>query len=862
MQFFQTAAILASALYSACVDAAASQAFTWKNVRIGGGGGFVPGIIFNPSLKGLAYARCDIGGAYRLNSDDSWTPLLDSVNNSNWHNWGVDALATDPVDTNNLYLAVGLYTNSWDPNLGSILRSTDQGDTWEQTNLPFKVGGNMPGRGVGERLAVDPHSNNIIYFGARSGHGLWKSTDYGVTWNNVTAFIWTGTYIENSTSSYTSDPAGIAWVTFDTTTGTSGSATPRIFVGVVDVGHSVFKSEDAGVTWAWVSGEPQYGFLPHKGVLSPAEKSLYVTYANGEGPYDGTNGTVHKYNITSGVWTDISPTSLASTYYGYGGLSVDLQRPGTVMVAALNCWWPDEIMWRSIDGGTTWSPIWAWNGYPALDFYYSYDISEAPWLQDNTSTAQFLSRVGWMVESLSIDPFDSNHWLYGTGATIYGSHDLLNWDSEHNVTIKSLAYGIEETAAYKLLVVPGGPPLLSAVGDIGGFLHWDLDTAPAQAFHTPTYGSTHDLDYAGNAPANVVRTGESSTAIQVAVSGNYGLTWYAYYGASLSIGPGPVAFSANADTILLMSNTNGPLISKNTATFSAIPTLPSGAVIASDKRNGTVFYGGNAGSFYVSTDTGVTFSVTGTLGSSTVVNTVRVHPTVAGDVWASTDVGLFHSTNYGKTFTQISSGVTAGYSFALGAASTSTGYPVIYGFFEVDSVIALFKTEDAGLNWAMISDAAHGFAASSANVVGADMATYGRVFVGTNGRGIFYGAPSGTLPPVTVTATSTGSSSTSSSKATTSTSSKASTTTSSSSTKATTSSSSSVSTSSSSTKATTTSSSSKSTTATSTTSSSTATGTAAAYGQCGGLNYVGPVLCPTGYTCTVSSAYYSQCVAS
>jgi hypothetical protein len=34
--------------------------------------------------------------------------------------------------------------------LGSILRSTDQGATWSSTLLPFKVGGNMPGRGVGE----------------------------------------------------------------------------------------------------------------------------------------------------------------------------------------------------------------------------------------------------------------------------------------------------------------------------------------------------------------------------------------------------------------------------------------------------------------------------------------------------------------------------------------------------------------------------------------------------------------------------------------------------------------------------------------------------------------------------------------
>ena|SRR6187402_1765127 len=41
--------------------------------------------------------------------------------------------------------------------------------------------------------------------------------------------------------------------------------------------------------------------------------------------------------------------------------------------------------------------------------YYGFDISDAPWLVDKTSTAEFVSRVGWMVEALSIDPFDSNH---------------------------------------------------------------------------------------------------------------------------------------------------------------------------------------------------------------------------------------------------------------------------------------------------------------------------------------------------------------------------------------------------------------------------------------------------------------------
>lgn len=84
--------------------AISQQTYTWKNVKIGGGGGFVPNIVFNPSKKGLAFARTDIGGAYRLNADDSWTPLLDFADDTRWNYWGVDALATDPVDPNRLYL--------------------------------------------------------------------------------------------------------------------------------------------------------------------------------------------------------------------------------------------------------------------------------------------------------------------------------------------------------------------------------------------------------------------------------------------------------------------------------------------------------------------------------------------------------------------------------------------------------------------------------------------------------------------------------------------------------------------------------------------------------------------------------------
>lgn len=43
--------------------------------------------------------------------------------------------------------------------------------------------------------------------------------------------------------------SGIAWVTFDQTSGSSGKATPRIFVGVANLGsNNIFVTNDGGST--------------------------------------------------------------------------------------------------------------------------------------------------------------------------------------------------------------------------------------------------------------------------------------------------------------------------------------------------------------------------------------------------------------------------------------------------------------------------------------------------------------------------------------------------------------------------------------------------------------------------------------
>src|SRR5690349_15831449 len=56
-----------------------SEPYGWRNAVIIGGG-FVSSIIFSRKVEGLAYARTDVGGAYRFDpGTEAWRPLLDWV---------------------------------------------------------------------------------------------------------------------------------------------------------------------------------------------------------------------------------------------------------------------------------------------------------------------------------------------------------------------------------------------------------------------------------------------------------------------------------------------------------------------------------------------------------------------------------------------------------------------------------------------------------------------------------------------------------------------------------------------------------------------------------------------------------------
>ncbi|MEU8433886.1 RICIN domain-containing protein [Streptomyces sp. NPDC029216] len=683
-------------------NAPGSGPYTWRNAQVVGGG-YVTGLVFNPREKGLLYARTDMGGAYRWDTGaEQWVPLTDWIGEKDWNLLGVDALATDPVDANRLYLATGTYTNNWAGN-GAILRSTDRGRTFQRTDLPFKLGGNEDGRGAGERLAVNPADNGTLLLGTRK-NGLWRSTDHGATWSQVPSFP-----VKDGASS----GAGISFVTY----GPAGSKT--VYVGVADRSTSLYRSTDGGSTWQAVPGQPT-GQMPQHAVVS-GDGSLYLTYTNALGPNGVTGGSVWKHTPAGGAWKNVSPSQ---GNYGFSGLAVDPRKPSTVMVTTLGRWWPQDEIYRTTDGGTTWK---------ALADKSVRDASAAPYVGTGTGH--------WMT-ALAIDPFDSGHVLYGTGSGILRSKDANASDSGGTSHWSVGARGLEETALLDAIAPPGSVHVITAMGDLGGFRHDSLTAVPDGRLKNPMMTNSTSIDFAQSNPSMMVRVGRGG-AQDGAYSTDGGRSWNGFASEPVAgADSGRVALSADGSAIVWTQAGQAPYRSTDKgASWSKVSGLSADAVVVADRSSAGTFYALAGGTLYASTDGGATFGARA--ANLPADGRLKAVPGVAGDLWiAGGGQGLLHSSDGGRTFTKVAP-VKAASAIGFGKAAPGASYQALYLIGTVKDVTGVFRSTDKGATWVRVNDDAHQWGGiGSTGVITGDPDAFGRVYVGTNGRGLQYGDPS------------------------------------------------------------------------------------------------------------------------
>ena len=283
---------------------AIAQGYTWKNVAMGGGG-FVSGLITSKTQQNLMYARTDVGGAYRWDAaTNSWIPLLDWTSENETSYQGVESLAIDPQQPNKVYMLVG--TSYFNNGKTAILRSDNYGNTFSITDVSsqFKAHGNGMGRNNGEKLQVDPNNSNILYCGTRR-NGLFKSTNAGVSWSQISAL---GTIV-------TANDNGISFVVIDPASATPGNASQTIIAGVSQTGINLHISLNGGVSFNPIAGAPTT-LMPQRATLA-SDKNLYITYANLEGPWNPSTGQIWKYNIQTGIWVNVTPSGITSPYQRY-----------------------------------------------------------------------------------------------------------------------------------------------------------------------------------------------------------------------------------------------------------------------------------------------------------------------------------------------------------------------------------------------------------------------------------------------------------------------------------------------------------------------------------------------------------------
>jgi len=699
-----------------------AQAYNWKPVVINGGG-YVDGIVFHPNAPGLMYCRTDIGGAYRWNAtSNSWTQLLNFVGypNNQGSLMGVESIGLDPQDTNRLYLSCGWMGGS---NPSGIMISTNQGGSFTVINSPWVIESNNDGRGSGERFGVDPNLGSILFYGTHLA-GLWKSVNYAANWSKVTSFP----------VSTTANGVGIVFVEFIKSSGTPGSATPVIWVGVSQGGTNLFRSTDGGSTWTGINtnGVPS-GYMPHH-ASQDGLGNMYITFCDAPGPNGVNVGVVRKFNLTTLASTDVSPVAVGQEQGGFGGVTVDAENPNTVAVSTIDCWWPQNYVYRSTNGGTNWTQTYSGTT----------DCSSAPWMGNGGLNVQ-----GWS-DDLKIDPFNSNHLFFTSGGGVFSSFNFTaahpSWEFQ-SVGIEEMVFCNTGTG---IASPPSGPQLFSVFGDIGGFADYNLDVSPPTTnYFSPSGNNNYGIDFAEKNPNLVVRTfygpnASGTTALSGFFSTNAGSTWsqFATEPAAATNGPGLVVISADGSRLVWAIPGSPSFYSTNngatwTQCAGSNPTPPNSweqPYPFSDRVNSNKFYiyMPDSGVVYVSTNGGASFFAGATITAW--ADSMRTTFGQESNVWVAIYNGLWCSTNSAAGFFQVP-GVQAAHAIGFGMSKSSGGYPAIYMHGEINNTWGVYRSDDRAATWTRINDDQHQFA--GIQQVTGDPKIYGRCYIGA--AGIVYG---------------------------------------------------------------------------------------------------------------------------
>lgn len=307
-----------------------------------------------PQQPNVFYMGVNNGGVWKTTDyGRTWFPVFDNESTGS-----IGTIAIASSDPNTIYVGSGEGLQRPDLSVGNgIYKSTDAGKTW--THLGLRDGQQIP------KIAIDPKNPNRIFvavlghpYGPNEERGIYRSTDGGKTFEKVL-------YMNENVGGddVDIDPSNPNIVYATMWEARQGPWENGAWSGT----HGgIYKSIDGGTTWKKIQkGLPDNLVQAHVAIAPSSPNTVYVIFSTTQPNGYGTGGGMGMYRSDDAgeTWKgDISEDGRPKAKIGGGDLpeiSVDPQNAETIYSTSI-------VLWRSTDGGKTWTGI---KGAPGGDDY-------------------------------------------------------------------------------------------------------------------------------------------------------------------------------------------------------------------------------------------------------------------------------------------------------------------------------------------------------------------------------------------------------------------------------------------------------------------------------------------------------------
>ncbi len=375
-------------------------------------------IAIDPNDESIMYAGFAGGGVYKtIDNGENWTPIFDDQTFLN-----IGDITIDPNNSNIVYVGTGDPNISGYPKIGDgLYKSSDGGLTWENIGLSETR--------IISKVILHPTNDQTIFvstmgipFLRNNDRGLYRTENGGQDWDQI-LFISDSTGISDLVM-HPSNPDILYATGWDRIRNNAESL-------IRGVGAKVYRSIDGGDNWEMLEGG-----LPN------------------DVPHSRTGITISKSN----------PNVL---YVEYVGTNLQL-----------------EDIYRTNDGGDNWFPI-------PTDQY------------ENFLDAGALGGFGWYFGKIRVNPNDEND-LFLLGVDLWRTKDAgLTWDLATppwwEYTVHADKHDLHFTDSGKLILSTDGGVYRA---DIDGENWEDIENIPTTQFYRVAYNPHNPNWYYGGAQDN------------------------------------------------------------------------------------------------------------------------------------------------------------------------------------------------------------------------------------------------------------------------------------------------------------------------------------------------------------------------